>query len=324
MNLHMVSNQAEDTPQVSSRTSASSEPALDAYSQAVIEAAETVSPAVVKIDVRKGPQGLGSGSGVFFTSEGLILTNSHVVHGAESVDVSLSDGRSFSAQVIGDDPGTDLALVRVWSSHLPIARLGESSKLRVGQLVIAVGNPYGFQYTVTAGVVSALGRSLRSQSGRLIDNVIQTDAPLNPGNSGGPLVDSRGNVIGINTAVILPAQGLSFAVPINTAHWVIPQLLRTGRVKRSFLGVAGQNIELASDHGVLVVGVEPNSPAARAGLLVGDVILNLDGSAVETIDDLQRLLTEERAGKRLILKIVRRLEVIPLGIIPEDPYPNDR
>src|SRR4029077_9063159 len=212
-----------------------------------------------------------------------------------------------------------LALIQVWSSHLPIAKLGDSSKLKVGQLVIAVGNPYGFQYTVTAGVVSALGRSLRSQTGRLIDNVIQTDAPLNPGNSGGPLVNSRGEVIGINTAVIMPAQGLSFAVPINTAHWVIPQLLRTGRVKRSFLGIAGQNVELPvrlvrhhelkSSQGVLIVGVEPNSPAARAGLLVGDVMIALNDQNVETIDDLQRLLTQDRVGQRLILKIVRRLEV---------------
>jgi S1-C subfamily serine protease len=301
---------------------------LDAYSLAVIQASETVSPAVVKIDISK-KEGQGSGSGFIFTSDGFILTNSHVVHDADKIDVRLPDGRVFGAQLIGDDPGTDLALVRIWSSHLPIARLGDSGRLRVGQLVVAVGNPYGFQYTVTAGVVSALGRSLRSQSGRLIDDVIQTDASLNPGNSGGPLVNSRGEVVGVNTAMILPAQGLSFAVPINTAQRVIPQLIRHGRVQRSYIGVAGQNIELpprvvhhhglSSGRGILVVGIEPNSPAARAGLLVGDEIIGLEDQLIETVDDLQQQLSGERSGQRVILKILRRLEVIPLGIIPEDP-----
>lgn len=299
---------------------------LDAYSRAVIYAAETVSPAVVKIDVRKGKD-QGSGSGVIFTSDGFILTNSHVVHDASQIDVSLPDGRHFSAELIGEDPGTDLAMIRIWSSHLPNAKFGDSSQLKVGQLVVALGNPYGFQYTVTAGVVSALSRSLRSQSGRLIDNIIQTDAALNPGNSGGPLVNARGEVVGINTAVILPAQGLCFAVPINTAQWVVPQLIRNGHVRRSFLGIAGQNIELparlvhhhalSSSRAVLVVGVEPRSPAARAGLTVGDQLIVWDNQAVETIDDLQRLLTAEQAGRRIMLKVIRQLEVIPLGIIPE-------
>jgi S1-C subfamily serine protease len=199
----------------------------------------------------------------------------------------------------------------------------------VGQLVVAVGNPYGLQYSVTAGVISALGRSLRSQSGRLIDGVIQTDAALNPGNSGGPLVDFRGGVVGVNTAVILPAQGLCFAIPISTAQWVIPQLIRGGRVRRSYIGVAGQNVSLPArlvhhhaldgGRGVLVVGVEAGSPAAAAGLLIGDTIIGFDGRAVETIEDLQRLLTEQRVGRRILLKVIRRLEVIPLGIIPGEP-----
>jgi S1-C subfamily serine protease len=307
----------------------SQESPLDAYSRAVVEASQKVSPAVVKIDVQKPREGQGSGSGFIFTSDGFILTNSHVVHGASRLHVALPDGRDFSAELIGDDPGTDVALIRIWSSHLPIAKLGDSTALQVGQLVVAVGNPYGFQYTVTAGVVSALGRSLRSQSGRLIDNVIQTDAALNPGNSGGPLVNAHGDVIGINTAVILPAQGLCFAVPINTAQLVIPQLIRDGRVQRSYLGVAGQNIEiparvvhhhgLDSSHAVLVIGVEPNSPAARAGIQVGDEIIALGEESIETIDDLQKLLTGDRAGQRLLLKVIRRLEVIPLGIVPEVP-----
>jgi S1-C subfamily serine protease len=305
--------------------------ALDAYSRSVVNASREVGPAVVKIDVSKkaspADQAAGSGSGFIFTSDGFILTNSHVVHGADKIQVSLPDGRVFAAELIGEDPGSDVAIIRVWSSHLPIARLGDSSQLQVGQLVIAMGNPFGFQSTVTAGVVSALGRSLRSQSGRLIDNVVQTDAALNPGNSGGPLVNSRGEVIGINTAIILGAQGLCFAVPVNIAQMVIPQLIREGRVRRSYIGVAGQNIELpnrlvhhhalASGRAVLVVGVEDKSPAARAGLAVGDQLIGFDDQVVETVDDLQRLLTAERIGQRVLLRVIRRLEVIPLGIIPE-------
>jgi S1-C subfamily serine protease len=308
---------------------ASESEALDAYSQAVIHASEKVSPAVVKIDIKK-KEGVGSGSGFIFTSDGFILSNNHVVEGAEELKVLLPDGRSFSADLVGRDPGTDLAIIRVWSSHLPIAQLGDSAPLRVGQLVVAVGNPYGFQYTVTAGVVSALGRSLRSQSGRLIDNIIQTDAALNPGNSGGPLVNARGEVVGVNTAVIMPAQGLCFAVPIGTAHRIIPELIRTGRVTRGFIGVAGQNIELpqrlvhhhalASSRGVLVVGVEPHSPASRSGLEVGDQIIGFDSQLVESVDDLQKLLTAERVGRRVMLKIIRQLEVIPIGTIPVDPF----
>lgn len=302
------------------------ESALDAYSQAVIRASERVSPAVVKIDVLRHDGQAGSGSGVFFTSDGFLLTNSHVVHTSKERQVSLSDGRSFAAELVGEDPGTDLAILRVWSSHLPIAKLGDSSRLKVGQLVVAVGNPYGFQYTVTAGVVSALGRSLRSESGRLIDNIIQTDVALNPGNSGGPLVTTNGEVVGINTAIIRSAQGLSFAVPAQTAQWVIPQLIQNGKVERSYLGIAGQNVELpkrlvrhhalSTNTGMLVVSVEPQSPAAKAGVLSGDVILRYGDTSVRTVDDLQRILTGEAIHRPAILQILRRQEIIPVGIIP--------
>src|SRR6266536_6541193 len=286
---------------------------LDAYSAAVTAAAEKVSPSVVNIEVRHSPnsrqgplgrpqEARGSGSGFVFTPDGFILTNSHVVHGASKLGVTLSDGRSLAARLIGEDPDTDLAVIRIDGDHLMPAVLGDSRSIRVGQLVVAIGNPYGFQCTVTAGVVSALGRSLRSQSGRLIDNVIQTDAALNPGNSGGPLVNSRGEIIGVNTAIIPMAQGICFAIPSNTARFVASRLMRDGRVRRSYIGVGGQNVplhrrvvrfhQLPVASGILVVSIEPNSPAQRAGLREGDLITGFGDHVVPHVDALHRILTE--------------------------------
>ncbi|MGH9762547.1 MAG: S1C family serine protease, partial [Blastocatellia bacterium] len=270
---------------------------LDAYSRAVIGAAEKVSPSVVNIDVRQNANRRGSsreikgnGSGFVFTPDGFILTNSHVVHKAVKIEAVLSDGSRFGADLIGDDPDTDLAVVRINAAGLVPASLGDSAQTRVGQLAIAIGNPYGFQCTVTAGVVSALGRSLRSDSGRLIDNVIQTDAALNPGNSGGPLVMSSGDVIGVNTAVILPAQGICFAIAINTAKFVAGKLIKDGKIKRSYIGMAGQNVDLhrrmvrfyklPSETGILVISVEDRSPAQRARLQAGDLIVSYGGQSV--------------------------------------------
>lgn len=307
---------------------------LDAYSNAVVSASERVSPSVAKIDVtqsartRSGEERerQGGGSGFVFTPDGLILTNSHVVHDAKQIHVSLADGRRFPAHLIGDDPATDLAVVRVDAPNLVAVPLGDSQKLRVGQLAIAIGNPYGFQYTVTAGVVSALGRSLRSYSGRLIDDVIQTDASLNPGNSGGPLVSSLGEVIGVNTATIMGAQGLCFAIGINTAKLVVSSLLRDGVVRRSYIGIQGQTVplhrrlirfyDLPSESGVLVIAVEENSPALRSFIRDGDIIVALDGHAVAGIDDLHRLLTEEKAGGQTILTILRHTERLEIKLTP--------
>ncbi|MGA3065403.1 MAG: trypsin-like peptidase domain-containing protein [Tepidisphaeraceae bacterium] len=310
---------------------------LDAYSRAVIGAVKQVSPAVVNIEVRKGdsPEGRrgqrgggGSGSGFIFTPDGFILTNSHVVHDAGRIEASLPDGRKFHAELVGDDPDTDLAVVRIDGPNLPHVVLGDSSALQVGQLVVAIGNPYGFQYTVTAGVVSATARSFRSNSGRLIDNIIQTDAALNPGNSGGPLVSSQGEVIGVNTAVILPAQGLCFAIPSNTATFVAAQLLRFGRVKRSYIGLGGQDVplhrklvrfhNLENDYGVLVSQIEPESPAAAAELREGDIVVRFDSEAVARVDDLHRLLTEQRAGKSADMEVLRGTEKLTVKITPRE------
>lgn len=303
---------------------------LDAYSQAVVSAAEQVSPSVVKIEARQrqgDSNGGGSGSGFVLTPDGYLLTNSHVVQGAEQLSVHLSDGREVKAALIGDDPATDLAVVRIDASGLKPVLLGDSQKVRPGQIAIAIGNPYGFQTSVTAGVVSALGRSLRSRSGRLIDDVLQTDAALNPGNSGGPLVTSDGEVIGVNTAVILPAQGLCFAIAINTAKRVATRLIREGRVRRSQIGISAQNVVLprrmtlrhgAPETGVLVVGIEQNSPAFRSSLQEGDVIIALENQKIEGIDDLHRALTEERVGGRVPLTVLRQGEREIIHLVPEE------
>lgn len=299
---------------------------LDAYSEAVISAAERVSPSVVKIEVQQQGRRGGAGSGFIFTPDGFILTNSHVVHAASAIEVVLPDGERYQADRVGDDPDTDLAVVRITARNLIPVTLGDSQAIRVGQLVIAIGNPYGFQASVTSGVVSALGRSLRSQTGRLIDNVIQTDAALNPGNSGGPLVTTAGEVIGVNTAIILPAQGICFATAINTAKFVAARLIKDGRIRRGYIGVAGQNAPLhrllvRGHHlpvgtGIFVISVEQNSPAARAGVQEGDLIVALDGHPVPDIDALHRLLTDYQPGVRASLTILRGAEKLTLYIDP--------
>ena len=295
---------------------------LDAYSDAVVRAVEVVGPAVVKLEVAKQ----GSGSGFLFTSDGLLVTNSHVVSGASHARVTFADGRQARGEVLGDDPDTDIAGVRVAGNRLPFAEVADSSLVRVGPIAIAIGNPYGFDCTVTTGVVSALGRSLRARSGRLMDDVLQTDAALNPGNSGGPLVTSRGEVIGVNTAMIMPAQGLSFAIASNTVRFVVSRLLRDGRMRRSYIGVAGskavvprqlaRHLSLAGTSGVRVESVESHTPAAAAGLRERDVIIALGDGAVTGIDDLQRLLTEDRIGRATPMTVLRGAERIVVVVIP--------
>lgn len=306
---------------------------LDAYSRTVVEVVERVSPAVVHLKVqKKGARNApGSGSGFIIGADGLVVTNSHVVSGAEHIEGALSDGRTYEARLIGDDPATDIAVVRLENAdRLSTVAFGESRHLRVGQIAIAVGNPYGFQHSVTAGVVSALGRTLRTQTGRLIDDVIQTDAALNPGNSGGPLVDSRGQVIGVNTAVILPAQGLCFAVASDLVRYIVGKLVLEGRIRRGYLGIGVQNVslpvrlvaerQLPAATGVLVQSTEPNSPAARAGLQVGDVLVRLNGQPVDSIDTLHKMLTADTIGQPLPLHVLRRGVLLVLETIPE-PLP---
>jgi len=312
---------------------------LDDYSRTVTAVAESVSPSVVRIDVEGPPaqrnerrrgrpdQAAGSGSGFVVTPDGFVLTNSHVVSGARRITVSLLDGRRVPAHLVGDDPDSDLAVVRVHAAEdLTSIGFADSSALKVGQIAVAVGNPYGFDCTVTAGVVSALGRSLRTKTGRLIDDIVQTDAALNPGNSGGPLCDAHGRVIGVNTAVILPAQGICFAIAANTATFVMGKLIREGRIRRSYIGLAGQNVPLhrrvvryhtlGVESAVFVVSVEPGSPAARAGVRDGDLVVAYGDKPIASIDDLHRLLTEEQAGTKSALTVIRGVDKMTLPIEP--------
>ncbi len=338
-NLQLVSNESFDegmqTP--TNAVPTSDEKLLDAYSQAVIAVVEKVSPAVVNIDVHRQLRGRrrnnqsvaqevrGNGSGFIFTQDGYILTNSHVVHNATGLEVTLADGRHFPAELVGDDPETDIAVIRIHAPNLVAAKLGDSQSLKAGQVAIAIGNPYGFQTTVTTGVVSALGRSFRARSGRLIDNIIQTDAALNPGNSGGPLVTSHGEVIGINTAVIMSAQGICFAVPINTAKTILTPLIKNGFIQRGYIGIGGQNVplprrtvlfhELSVESGVLIISIEEDSPAQNAGLVEGDVIVGMNNQPIASIDDLHKLLTHEQVGMRSQLTIIRGNDKLIIDIV---------
>jgi S1-C subfamily serine protease len=340
--LKLLKDNALANPAVAATVAPSDDSAelLDAYSLAVVGAVDRVAPSVAHLEIalsrrargrRSGggdAEQTGAGSGFVFTPDGFLLTNSHVVEGAARIRATFADGESHSAELVGVDPDTDLAVLRVDVPSLVAASLGDSSRLRAGQVVIAIGNPLGFASTVTSGVVSALGRTMRSQSGRLIDGVIQTDAALNPGNSGGPLVDSRGQVVGINTAIIAGAQGICFAIPVNTARFVIPQLIRDGRVHRGWIGVSGQTITLSrrrvqishleSSGGVLITAVMPNSPADSAGLRPRDIVVELAGAPVGGVDDLQRLLAQERIGKTVPITIVRDGSRRILPIIPTE------
>jgi S1-C subfamily serine protease len=312
---------------------------LDAYSTAVVSTVERVSPAVVKIEATRPSRGRrafrsarddrqphGSGSGFVFTPDGLILTNSHVVDGAERLDVVFPEGRSVRADLVGEDPDTDLAVLRVDASRLPTGRFADSKRLRVGQVVVAIGNPYGFAATVTTGVVSAIGRSLRSRTGRLIDDLIQTDAALNPGNSGGPLANTRGEIVGVNTAVIVPAQGISFAIGSGIAQYVASRLIRDGRIERGYLGIGARTVpipravayarRLAIVSGVQVESIAVDGPGARSELRVGDVIIAFDGRPVAAVDDLHRLLAEGTAGRRTGLVVLRAGVSVDVDVTP--------
>ena len=303
---------------------------LDAYSIAVTSAVDAVAPSVVHLNVaHAGDAGRrGTGSGFFFTPDGLLLTNSHVVHRSREIRVLTYEAEEFSADIVGDDPDSDLAVIRISTSNAPHVRFGRSADLKIGQLAIAIGNPFGFEHSVTAGVVSAVGRSLRASTGRLIEDVIQTDAALNPGNSGGPLVDSRGTVVGVNTAIIPGAQGICFATAGDTAQWVLGQLLQYGRVRRAWLGISGFNAplarriaryyELENESGVRIRSIEPDSPAARAGLEVGDLIVQIDGEAVSGIDRLQRLLDFQRIGRESTVTLLRRAKRLTVAVLADE------
>lgn len=301
---------------------------LDSYSRTISSVVAQVAPAVVNIHVETGRRGEGNGSGFFIAPDGFILTNSHVVHGARKIDVTLADTRTFPANVIGEDPETDLAVLRIGAGQLPSLEFADSKKLRVGQIAVAIGSPYGFHQSVTAGVVSALGRSMRAQSGRLMDDILQTDAALNPGNSGGPLVNSRGQVIGVNTAVILPAQGLCFAIAAKTAQLVTGWLIKDGKIRRSYLGLAGQNVplhpkiirfhRLEQESGVLIAGIEQGGPVDLSGLKEGDIILSFKGNPVSSIDDLHRLLVGSEIGQRSVLSVIRGTETLDFLVTPRE------
>jgi S1-C subfamily serine protease len=306
---------------------------LDAYSHAVSDAVELASSAVIHLEVSGNDAPGGSGSGFFISPDGYALTNSHVVHGARRIKASLADGRIVSADLIGDDPDTDLAVVRVSAGGVSHLEFADSERLRPGQIAVAIGSPMGFQQTVTAGIVSALGRSLRAQSGRLIDHIIQTDAALNPGNSGGPLVDTRGRVIGVNTAIIRPAQGICFAISSNIARWVAGLLIKEGRIRRSYIGIGGQTVpvlrklaltyRLATRTGVLVSHVAPGGPAERAGVRVGDIIVACDDAPVPSVETFHRLLTAETIGRAATLKVLRGVELLTLAVLPAEAPPAE-
>jgi S1-C subfamily serine protease len=332
--------QAGPSPSTLSSGSPSLRPAdtelLDAYSRAVVRLVEHVGPAVVSVVVgRRIPgywgESVGAGSGVLVDAEGHILTNHHVVHGAERIMIRTADGKALPVRVVGTDPATDTAVLQVEAEDLPFAGFGDSDALAVGQIVIAIGNPFGFQSTVSTGVLSAVGRAFRSQDGRLVENIIQHTAPMNPGNSGGPLVDTQGHIIGINTAIIVMAQGIGFAIPSNTAHWVLPQLIEYGHVRRGYLGISGQvqpldpsviqSLDLSIDRGVEVVDIDPRGPAEQAGFEVGDIIVSIDDSAVTNIDDLHRFLAQWPINKPVPLTIIRQGRRIDLKAAPKEAQP---
>ncbi len=327
---NFISNGGASFDQSDSAADAEEAEALDAFSQVVVRVADSLRPAVVNLRIGRGRQ-MGAGSGVLFSPEGYLLTNHHVVGDSDKVRVRLHDGQEVIGRVIGNDPWTDLALVRADGDTFPYATLGDSARLKVGQLVVAIGSPLGFESTLTAGVVSALGRNLRSVTGHLVDNVIQTDAALNPGNSGGPLVDSRGRVVGINTAVIQPAQGICFAIPVNMAKHILPSLLRHGRVIRGYLGLHGRQVPIPLDvgrrvgielgSGVEILGLEQGGPADNAGLEVEDVIVSFGDESITNVDDLHKMLTEHPVGEATTVGIIRDGQRIELKVAPSE-YPT--
>lgn len=332
-------NNSENSEKSEAENHQKAEDFLDAYSRSVVSVAERLNPSVISIktvqEVKANtPRGImpfemsGSGSGVILAPDGYVLTNSHVVHNAKDLEISMPDGRVMQAEIVGEDPDNDLAVIRIPADNIQAAELGDSDSLRVGQLVIAIGNPYGFDASVTAGVVSAIGRSMRSQSGRLIENIIQTDAALNPGNSGGPLVDSRGRVVGINTAIIQSAQGICFAIPINTVRWVAGLLIKDGRIKRAYLGIMGRNrrfnrfeirrFGVSNKTGVEVYDITNNSPAARAGIQKGDIIISVNGHNVENVDEIHRNLARVEVGAKILLNILREGKKLEIATTAEE------